>query len=184
MERANAESTPEPEKHKPVSWIAGLWLIVLSLFLIAAYALSITPLLVLYDWRFLASFVGWSGFLWWWLGSDSIPGRRKATKGFRHSWLVLGLSLLIGGGLGYVSGLAPIGYSIFAAFSAASGAKIGWVYGLRGRIRYCTRCGAYRWHVRLGGNVYCNRCGHQWARPVEGPQTTRLRDKPWKQKDS
>src|SRR5438128_12328305 len=155
MERANAESTPEPEKHKPVSWIAGLWLIVLSLFLIAAYALSITPLLVLYDWRFLTSFVGWSGFLWWWLGSDSIPGRRKATKGFRHSWLVLGPSLLLGGGLGYDSGLALNGFSIFAAFSAPSGAKIGSVYGLRGRIRHCTSGGAYRWHGLFGWNVAC-----------------------------
>src|SRR5438128_11236117 len=120
MERANAESTPEPEKHKPVSWIAGLWLIVLSLFLIAAYALSITPLLVLYDWRFLASFVGWSGFLWWWLGSDSIPGRRKATKGCRNSWFVMVLYLLIGGGLWDVSCLARIVYAIYSALNETS----------------------------------------------------------------
>jgi hypothetical protein len=164
-ERTDADHIKEPKKRKPLSWIAGLWLLVLSMVLISVYTLSITPPKVLVDWRFATAFIGWFAFLWLWLGNDAVPGRRKASKGSRHSWLVMGLALIIGGGLGYISGLAPVGYSVFAAFSLSSGAKIGWVYGLRGRIRYCPRCGTFTWHVPIEGSVFCNKCGHRWEKP-------------------
>ncbi|MBO0887936.1 hypothetical protein J2P12_02430 [Candidatus Bathyarchaeota archaeon] len=75
---------------------------------------------------------------------------------------MLATAMLVGLLLASISSLSFIGYSGFAGILTGMSAKIAWNNQIRGRLRYCTKCAAYRWHVPMKGKVYCNKCGHEW----------------------
>jgi len=62
---------------KPITWIVGVWIVVVVLLLESTYALSITPSRFFSDWQFYFAYLSWSGFGWFWIGNDMIRGKRK-----------------------------------------------------------------------------------------------------------
>jgi len=129
---------------KPITWIVGVWIVVVVLLLESTYALSITPSRFFSDWQFYFAYLSWSGFGWFWIGNDMIRGKRKRSRGFLHSWLMLAIAFGLGGVTGYIPILASIGYSAIGAVATGISAKLAWQYQIKGRVRYCTRCGTYR----------------------------------------
>ena len=149
---------------KPYRRELGLGLGIFGLVVISSYALSITPVAFFIDWKYWAGFLGFASLGWLWIGVDAIPGKRRRSKSLLQSWLVVGLLLIIGGSLGSVPLLLPVADSVFAAFFLSLGAKAAWTYLIRGGLKYCVRCGEYRWFLRMNGELYCSKHGHKWER--------------------
>ena len=136
--------------------------VVIALIGISTYAIAITPLATILTPFFWVGAIASAGFGWIWMGVDTIPGKRKRSRGLFHSWLVVGLLFFLGVFLTYVPLISPIGYAFFPAFVLTMAGKVAWNYGYNGRIRFCLRCDRYRWFLRMDGEWYCNKKGHKW----------------------